>query len=216
MPINSVRYFDVESKEDLPTAEAGHRYLDFLGGARHLRCYLVPYETVRAEFMETIPDLDECHEPVFRHRGLTVRQDASYALPGLFIVSFEAHYPALDDVGEITTILSAMLIRDVRLGMRHALGIEHIHLLYEEKAEESCQVHYWMVPVPSRRGDSSTGLTRLNLRQYLSSFRFQDQRDTILDHNARLRAFLETAGSAARIDAMADRAAATRDRDLAD
>ena len=198
-----LRYFDVDTKDELPPAPAGHRYLEFLGGARHLRCYVVPNDAARNEFMKSLTDLDECHEPVYRHAGLTVRQDASYALPSFFTVSFERQYRSLDVVDAANHAAAAALIREVRIGMRQELGIECIHIHYEEKADKSCNVHYWLMPVPSVAGDKSTAITRLDIRRYLGQFRFQEQRDAILESNARMRAYLATSGVSERIDGIA-------------
>jgi len=198
-----VTYVDVDRKEDLPAATEGQRYLDFLGGTRQLRCYLVPADMPRIVFMRSFSDFDECLEPIYRHAGVVVQQDASYALPAFFVVTFEQHYRALDVVDEVGCAISAAVIRDVRIGMRQELGIESIHVYYEEKIDKSCHVHYWMVPVPARVGEQSTTLTRLNLREYLIQFRFQEERDTILKYNARMREYFRAAGTSERIDRIA-------------
>lgn len=198
-----VPYVDVDCKEELPTAPAGHRYLDFLGGTKHLRCYLVPDDVPRIEFMESFTGFDECLAPVYRHGGVTVRQDASYALPGFYVVAFDRHVRALDQVEPADSAVAAIVTREVRRGMREALGIEHIHLYYEEKAASSTHVHYWLVPVPSRVGDKSTVITRIDIKPYLKQFRFQEQRDTILRYNTRLDEHLTRAGTATRADRIA-------------
>jgi hypothetical protein len=196
----AVEYIDVDRKEDLPAAPEGRRYLDFLGGTRQLRCYLVPADMPRIRFMRSFGEFDECLTPLFHHAGVVVQQDASYALPGFFVVSFDQHHRALDSVDEVGCVLSAVVIREARIGMRVELGISNIHLYYEEKIDKSCHVHYWMVPVPGHMGDQSTTITRLDLRSYLTQFRFQEQRDTILRYNERMREYFKAAETAKRMD----------------
>lgn len=185
-------FLDVQAKADLPAPPPGFRYLDFLGGSRELRCFLVPREMRRTEFMRRFPEqLDATLRPIYEHRGVVVRQDCSYALPGFYIVSFEPAFDALDRVPLGRFAESAVVLHTVRAAMRAELGIEHIHLHYEEKAEPSCLVHFWLMPIRSRQGKPETLLTHLDLHDYLGQFRFTANRARILDWNARMRAALD-------------------------
>jgi len=199
----SMNYIDVANKNDLPAAPPGFRYLDFLGGTSRLRCYLVPEATPRNLFLDTATDFDECHTPVYDHAGVVVRQDSSYALPGFYIVSFRHQYRAIDAIDLSMSLRAGLVIQDVRRAMRQELAIKYVHLHCEEKADESCNVHYWIMPVASEPGDKSTALTRLDIKKYLQTFDFQMTRDTIIDFNVRMRRRLQVLNTATRSDLIA-------------
>jgi hypothetical protein len=201
----TVGYIDVDRKEDLPTPPAGRRYLDFLGGTRQLRCYLVDESLPRSEFLRSRSDLDTCHTPIFDHAGIRIGQDSSFALPGFYVLSYGISYPAIDRMSLDDHLRGAFLVHELRRGMRDALSLQHIHLHYEEKAEPSCNVHYWLVPIDSRKGDKSTALTRLQLRAYIAGFSFQEQRATILSHNSHMRQFFADNNTAERLTALTGR-----------
>lgn len=186
-----VGYLDVADRAEIPPAPAGWRYLDFLGGTKHLRCYLVPQNLPRSMFMAEHPDLlDECLHPIYNHDGITVRQDASYALPGFYIVSLDRQYRSMDGMGELLHLRVFLVVREIRAGLRHCLGVEHAHLYYEEKPDESSNVHYWLMPARTDVAERASVIMRLNLRKYLSQFRFAAERDTIRAYNRAIRAHL--------------------------
>src|SRR5262249_47396322 len=145
----TVEYLDVETKAELPPPPpAGFRYLDFLGGGKELRGFLVPHDMPPSPLMrEHAGQLHQGLPPLYQHNGICVRQDASYALPAFYIVSLDAHYSAMDRMDDLTHLRVALVLRELRAGMRQALGIEYIHLHYEEKPDPSCNVHYWVMPV---------------------------------------------------------------------
>ncbi|GGK03036.1 hypothetical protein GCM10010123_36230 [Pilimelia anulata] len=203
-----MRYHDIDRGTVLPPAPPGYRYLDFLGGSRDLRCYLVPADTPRCVFLRRHRDvLDEALQPVYDHRGVCVRQDASHALPGFYIVGLDRQYPALDLMDEDTHLRVALVLRAVRAGMRAALGIDYVHVYQEEKPDPSCNVHYWLMPIVEPCGDATT-VARLDVGRYLAAFRFPDHRATIRQYNRRLRRHLAAADLAGRDDALAARLAA--------
>ncbi|MEJ5867668.1 hypothetical protein WDV85_07940 [Pseudokineococcus sp. 5B2Z-1] len=192
---------DVDRVDELPAAPTGLRWVDFLGGTRNLRCYLVEGGVVRHELMAAVDDLDRVHDPVLVHAGVTVRQDSSYALPGFYVVALDGHVPALDGAGDAQTVALALAVREVRRGMREALGIELVHLHYEEKPRASSHVHQWLVPVHAEHAAGSTSLMRLDLHAYLACFVFREQRAAILAANESLRAHFDATGTRERLDA---------------
>jgi diadenosine tetraphosphate (Ap4A) HIT family hydrolase len=205
----TVDYVDVETKAELPPTPTGLRYLDFLGGDKELRCFLVPQDMPRSHFMSEHADLlDEALHPVYQHNGICVRQDASYALPGFYIVSLDDHYSAMDRLDEATHLRVALVIRELRSGMRDALGIEYVHLHYEEKPDQSCNVHYWVMPVLDRQTMTTTVIMRLDIRQYLSGFRFRDERKQICANNEKMREYFQLTKLARRDDGLVPRLAA--------
>ncbi len=186
-----VEYVDVGDRAEIPAAPAGWRYLDFLGGTRHLRCYLVPRDLPRSRFMAEHPDqLDESLHPIYDHDGIVARQDASYALPGFYIVSLDRQYRSMDEMGELLHLRVFLILREIRAGLRNRLGVEHAHLYHEEKPDESSNVHYWLMPARTDVTEKASVIMRLDLRKYLSQFRFPTERDTICAYNRAMRDYL--------------------------
>jgi hypothetical protein len=202
----TVEYIDVETRADLPPAPPGLRYLDFLGGNKELRCFLVPQGMPRCHFMSKHADLlDEALHPVYQHNGICVRQDASYPLPGFYIVSLDRQYSAMDHMDEVTHLRVALVLRELRSGVREGLGIEYIHLHYEEKPDPSCNVHYWVMPVLDRQTQTTTVILRLDIRKYLNGFRFREERKDICANNEKMRGHFRTTELAARDDDLVSR-----------
>jgi hypothetical protein len=179
------------------------RYLDFLGGPAGIRAYLVPADLPRARFIAEHPELlDPVLAPIWDQGGVVVRQDASYPVPGFYVLSFEQHYPSIDAVPLGLNLASAAILAEVRRGMREALGIAWIHLHCEEKPDPSCNVHYWLLPVWPDAAGGVPPITRLALKPYLLQFRLAERRDVILAFNDAMRRHLQAsdlAGVLARL-----------------
>lgn len=203
IPLQDLLYIDVDHVSELPEARPGTRYLDFMGGEKALRCYVLPEDYARCRFLERYAsDMDEIFEPVYENRGVVVRQDTSYALPGFYIVSCSEHFRSFDEVPAVLSMRVAMVVREVRRLMRDLLGIEHIHLHSEEKPNRSTNVHFWLLPVQEF---FTTVVVTNDVRERLASLRLSEQRPTILKYNELLRAaFVEA--NLTSIDDRIDRA----------
>jgi hypothetical protein len=73
--------------------------------------------------------------------------------------------------------------------MRAVLGIEHAHVLYEEKPHETCSVHFWMLPVDDAWHDDpdTAYLERLDLHTYLRQPQLASTRSEIVRANRLMR-----------------------------
>lgn len=185
-----LQYYDVYALSELPSLAKGLRYFDFIGGTKELRCFIVPEETPRNEFIEKNEDLlDPCLKPIYKNQGIIVKQDASFPLPGFYIVCPTKHYRSLDEMDEVTHLRLFFILREIRRGMREVLGIEHAHVFYEEKANKSCNVHYWILPIQDIV--KYPRIYELDVKKYLEQFSFTKERDNILDFNQKMIAFIE-------------------------
>jgi len=145
----------------------------------------------RIEFVTEHEDrLDDTLRPIYRSPVVMVRQDASYALPGFYVVSPTSHFRALDELDELSHLRLQLVIRHVRAAMRKVLGVREIHLHYEEKPDLSTNVHYWLVPMRYDVAVPGDVLARLDIKTYLSQFRFAEERANILSANERMRDWL--------------------------
>lgn len=183
-----MEFIDVFDVKELPQPMKGYRYLDFLGGQKCRRCFLVPYDYPRCDFFMEYSDLlDECLQPIYNNRGIYVRQDASFAVPGLYILSYSKQYSSFDKLDDILHFRTFYIIKQIRRGMRECLGINYIHMYYEEKKEKSCNVHYWLLPIYQK---DTPIIFNLELTKYLKSFNYKTERKKIVDFNNKMKKYL--------------------------
>ncbi len=184
-----MKYIDVYTTKELPKPPDGYRYLDFLGGTKELRCFLVPFDYPRCDFFkEYFHLLDKCLKPIYSNKGIFVRQDASFPVPGLYIVSYDEQFSAFDFIDDNTYMRTSLVIKKIREGMRSCLGINYIHMHYEEKKEKSCNVHYWLMPIDQVE---TPIIFKLNIMDYLRGFSFAKEREKILEYNEKMEQFLQ-------------------------
>ena len=184
------KYIDVSKFNELPEPKQGTRFLDFIGGEKGLRCFIVPQELPRGQFLEQNEDLlDECLRSIYKNKGICVRQDSSYPIPGFFIVSTTDHFNSIDHLDKILNLRVFFIIHAIRKGMRDVLGLNYVNIIYQEKMHISSDVHYWLLPMHSITPDQR--ILNIDLQKYLDSFNFYEEKDLILKYNSSLRIFLD-------------------------
>lgn len=185
---HEIAFVDVDTRSDLPRPPRGMRYLDFLGGTKELRCFLVPYDYPRLQFLNFSEELlDPSLLPIFEDNGIVLRQDASYAVPGFYVIGFRKQYRSLDEMPQRKFLKAFAILHRARTIMREVLNIEHIHVYYEEKPAKSCSAHFWLLPIYEEAGRDVPIIYDINLRSYLETFRFSERRGDILSANAIMR-----------------------------
>lgn len=180
-----IDFIDVDDLRELPKAPSGLRYLDFIGGSKELRCFLLPITFSRAEFLkkyETI--LDECLVPILSWDGIVVRQDTSFAMPGFYIAGLPEEYRFIDDLEEQKSCQLAKVFLKVRRAMRECLNVEQLHFRCEEKP--ACALHYWFLPIGAKFVPQSIIDSGL-VRDYLSRFTFSKNKAAIQNANTLMR-----------------------------
>lgn len=182
------KYYDVNDLSELPQLSEQFRYFDFIGGTKELRCFVVSRDLARNKFMEQNKELvEECLRPLYENKGIVVKQDASFALPGCYIVSLLKHYRSLDEIDELTFIRAQLILREIRKGMRERLGIHYTHIYYEERNVLSHNVHYWIVPIDI---ENYPRLYNMDIKKYLDQFLFSQNREKIIQNNALLQTYI--------------------------
>ncbi|MGK5087417.1 hypothetical protein WDW86_07645 [Bdellovibrionota bacterium FG-2] len=136
--------------------------------------------------------LDESMHPIYKNQGLCVRQDSSHPVPGFYIVSPTSYFKSLDQMDRLTHLRLFLILQEVRKGMRETLGIEHIHLYYEERAKLGSNVHYWLLPIYDIK--KHPRIYHFDIKQYLDSFPFEGAREKIVACNIKMRSYLEGSG----------------------
>ena len=184
-------YIDVDDLKNLPKCKNGFRYLDYLGGYKNYRCYIVPFDLARCDFNQNYPYvIHESLLPVYDKDGILITQDNSFALPGFYILSFTKQYISLDKIPEDLYIKAQSLLYKLRAAMRDVLKIEHVNIYYEEKNTNSNNVHFWVMP----KYDSKKLQQKLydfQLNKYLNKFEFKENKLKIIEANKKIKQYFD-------------------------
>ena len=184
-----LEYIDVYKREDFPPEPEGMRFIHFYGGTKNYRAYVAPADLSRADFMEQYPEyVPEQNRPVYKNNGIIVRADPKYPCPGFYIFGLDKTYKAFDLLDDTTFLRFSFILKKAKEGMRKKLGINYTHLLSNEKSDTFINVHFWLVPV---EGTTSPDLLDFDVKEYLSSFKPEEEMDKILEYNEKLRKYLK-------------------------
>ena len=179
----NIDYIDVYDIEKLPKLQTNKRYLEFLGGTKNYRCFIVENNYPRCDFYkEHLELIDKVLHPVYQNRGIVVTQDNTFPIPGFYIISYDKQYKNITDVPESLIIRTSYIIKIIRKIMSDKLKIEFVNIYYEEKNTESANVRYWIMP-KSEKINLSEKLYETNMKEYLNSFDFIETKKEILKYN---------------------------------
>ena len=189
---NNLEYCDVNSLNELSELPKGNRFLEFIGGTKNYRCFVVPKDFPRSEFFNQFSSLlDGCLEPVYENNGIAVRQDSTFALPGFYILGYNKQFSSFDEIPDLLQMRTAFILKQMRKGMREALDIKYIHMYYEEKAKASSNVHYWLMPSQDEKTGATPLIFDINLFNYLSSFEFKKRKVDIERFNDSMKKYIK-------------------------
>lgn len=185
------KYIDVNSLEELPKLGKNYRYLDFLGGTKQYRCYIVSEDLPRCIFIEKYrKKLDKIFLPIYMDEDICISQDASYALPGFYIISLRKHYRNITELDFELFKKINFWVYEMRKAMKEILNIEYVNIYYEEKTSKSANVHYWLMPVKTKE-KIAPKLHYLYLKEYLEQFNLVENRKIIEKYNAKMRKYIK-------------------------
>lgn len=176
-------YIDVNNLSELPKLNNKKRYLEFLGGTKQYRCYIVDKDLPRCDFYKNNSELvSEFLQPIYKNHGIVVAQDNTFPIPGFYILSYDKQYNSIDELPNSLTIRTASLIKELRKIMREKLNIQYVNIYYEEKNSKSNNVHYWILP-KTNSTNLRNKLYELDLKSYLESFKLQENKSNIIKFN---------------------------------
>ena len=184
------KYIDVYDLKELPKLDEEYRYLDFLGGTKQFRCYIVSKDLPRCIFMEEYrEELDDILMPIYMDEDICISQDASYALPGFYIISLRKHFRNIMELDYKLYQKIGFWIYEVRKAMKDILNIEYVNVYYEEKSSGSANVHYWLMPVDTK-DKTAPKLHYLYLKDYLEQFKLSDNKEKIKEYNTKIKKYI--------------------------
>lgn len=185
------KYIDVDNLNELPALENKYRYLDFLGGSKQFRCYIVSKDMPRCIFMEKFRnELDSILLPIYIDEDICISQDASYALPGFYIISLRKHYRNIIELDYMLYEKINFWLYEIRKAMNEVLNINFVNIYYEEKTSKSANVHYWLMPVKTK-DNLAPKLHHLYLKDYLEQFKLSENKKKIEEYNKKMKKYLE-------------------------
>lgn len=185
------KYIDVNNLKELPNLDNEHRYLEFLGGTKQYRCYIVSKDLPRCIFMEEHrEELDEILFPIYIDNNICISQDSSYALPGFYIISLRNYYKNIIELNYELFEEINFWVYEIRKAMKEVLNIEYVNVYYEEKTSKSANVHYWIMPVLTQ-GNIAPKLHYLYLKDYLEQFNLIENKKQIIEYNEKMRKYIK-------------------------
>ena len=177
------KYIDVNTLKELPKLSEEKRYLEFLGGTKQYRCYIVDKDLPRCDFYKNNSELvSEFLKPVYKNHGIVVAQDNTFPIPGFYIISYEKQYNSIDELPNSLAIRTTGLIQEIRKIMRDKLNIKYVNIYYEEKNSKSNNVHYWILP-KTNLVNLKDKLYEMDLKTYLEKFKLQENKSKIIKYN---------------------------------
>lgn len=183
----NIDYVDVYDLEKLPKLQTNKRYLEFLGGTKKYRRFIVDKDYPRCDFYkEHLELIDEVLYPIYKNRGIVVAQDNTFPIPGFYIISYDKQYKNITEIPESLLIRTSNIIKIIRKIMIDKLKIKFVNIYYEEKATASTNVYYWIMP-KCEKIDLTEKLYETNIKEYLNSFDFNKTRKEILKYNNIMR-----------------------------
>ena len=189
MSKEKLKFIDVDNRWEFPPEPKGMRYIHFYGGTKNYRAYLVPEDMSRADFMEQYPEyIPQQNIPIYENKGIVVRADPKFPCPGFYIFSLTKTYRAFDLLDDVTFLRFTFILKKIKEGMRKILALNYAHLLSNEKSDPYVNVHFWLVPID---GITSPDLLDFDVKEYLNSFKPQEQIDKILFYNEELRKYIK-------------------------
>jgi len=180
-------FIDVEELDNLPKLSSDKRYLEFLGGTKKYRCFIVDKEYPRCDFYkEHLELIDKILYPIYKNRGIIVAQDNTFPIPGFYIISYDKQYKNITQLPESLMIRTTFLIKNIRKIMKEKLNIDYVNIYYEEKHTKSTNVHFWIMP-KYENFDLNEKLYETDMSAYFRSFDFKKTKKKILKFNNTLR-----------------------------
>ena len=143
----SIDYIDVDKLSDLPEISSGRKYLEFLGGLRRYRCFIVNKNCSRCDFYnEHLYLIDKSLHPVYKNRGISVVQNNIFAIPAFYIITYDKQYKNITEIPESLIIRTNNIIKCIRKIMLEELKIKFVNIYYEEINSKSSNVCFYIMP----------------------------------------------------------------------
>lgn len=183
----SIDYIDVDKLSDLPEISSEKKYLEFLGGLRRYRCFIVKKNYSRCDFYnEHLNLIDKSLHPIYKNRGISVVQNNIFAIPAFYIIAYDKQYKNITEIPESLIIGTNNIIKCIRKIILEELKIKFVNIYYEEKNSSSSNVCCYIMP---KYGNVhlTKKLCEIDTKKYLELFDIYKTKKEIIKCNNKIK-----------------------------
>jgi len=187
---------EVNSESDLPELPPDMRYFVSIGGSKEYQAFKAPRSWSRGAFMQRFSDkLDPVLEDLYNHKDVFIRQDASRALPGFYIIGPHRFSTSVDNTDLINFIRCMYVFKVVQDFNSSRKDVHATNFYYDENYGKPVHIHFWALPFTKQKVEQFRMSTRYDdviSWNYLESFGFQENKDKIKYLNEQLKIHFQT------------------------
>ena len=146
----------------------------------------------RGCYLEKAKNLPSELEPIWENDFFIIRQDAECPVPGFYILSTKQHIHTIGDLDEKNASRLGIILNRLRYAMMESAGIHRVHVILEERMIEP-HLHIWMLPLWTdvmEKFNIDPKVWNSNIYEYISLFSYDENRETIISINNKMRAEL--------------------------
>lgn len=177
----NINYIDVDGLDRLPSISKNKKYLEFIGGTKKYRCFIVDDFYSRWDFYDEHAELiAKEFYPVYKNRDILVAQSNIYAVPALYIISYAKQYNNIAELPNSLIIRTNTLIKYIRKIMLEQLNIDYVDIYYEE----SHLSNFNILIIPNYEGKK---INDVSIEKRFKDFNIAKTRKKIIDINNKIR-----------------------------
>ena len=181
----NIEYIDINNLDCLPNVPKNKRYLEFIGGTKKYRCFIVDDNYSRWDFYnEHLELIDKVFHPIYKNRDILVTQDNNFAVPAFYKISYNKQYNYITELPDSLIIRTNNLIKYIRKIMFEQLNIKYVSVYCEEG--QSSNIYFWIIP--------NFEIININDKKYnismkneFKDFNIEETRKKIIKFNNKIR-----------------------------
>ena len=195
MQNNDLIKYDVQDVESFSiAAPEGKRFFTCIGGSKNFQMFLADKNLSRSEFMKCYEnEIDESLRPVYEDGDIIITQDASIAMPGLYIVATKKKYRTFNEMP--LELYSKCLQYVFKIGnfIKKNGYVDDFYSYYEEHLYKPASTHFWLLPIHNILRDRyrlNITIFSFDVWEYQKKFKFKEYKKTILELNEKVKKYL--------------------------
>lgn len=130
--------------------------------------------------------------PIYKNKGIVVRQDAEWPIPAFYIVSIDEHIGSISDLDDRLCIEIILIIKKIRKGLKDLFGIDRAQIYHEEKINAP-HFHIWILPLWNdvmKKNNIYPKIYESNVKQYIDLFKYESTKKKIKECNEKMKKYL--------------------------
>lgn len=181
----NIEYIDIDDLDRLPNIPSNKKYLEFIGGTKKYRCFIVDNSYSRWDFYdEHLEFIDKAFYPIYKNRDILIAQDNIFAVPALYRISYNKQYNNITELSDSLIIRTNNLIKYIRKIMMEQLNIKYVNIYYEES--HLFNFNFWIIP-NYESININKKMYDINMKKHFKDFNIVETRKKIIDLNNKIR-----------------------------